>query len=116
MFINFRKLKISVQMGKRRNDEILFISWFDLNFLLRGFISAAEEKKENAQADVEQDYRIDQPGTITFTVGVKIKGKIEKPQVMIFLPKEKTLYRDVSFKRTFSEDLADPLPFTPILE
>ena len=64
----------------------------------------------------EQGYRIEQPGTITFTVGVKIKGKVEKPQVMIFLPKEKTVYREIKFERSFLEDLADPLPFTPIIE
>ncbi len=64
----------------------------------------------------EQGYRIDQPGTITFTVGVKISGKVEKPQVMIFLPKEKTLYREEVLTRSFSEELAQPLPFTPVIE
>ena len=61
-------------------------------------------------------YRIDQPGTITFTVGMVIKGKIEKPQVMIFLPKEKTFYREQKFSHSFNDDLAEPLPFAPILE
>ena len=59
----------------------------------------------------EQGYRIDQPGTITFTVGVKISGKVEKPQVIIFLPKEKTLYRNETFDRSFKKELAEPLPF-----
>jgi hypothetical protein len=58
-------------------------------------------------------YRIDQPGTITFTVGVKISGKVEKPQVMIFLPKEKTLYREEVFTRSFRDELMQTLPFTP---
>ena len=70
---------------------------------------------ENNSAS-ESGYRIDQPGTITFTVGVKISGKVEKPQVMIFLPKEKTLYREEKLTRSFAEELADPLPFTPIIE
>jgi hypothetical protein len=61
-------------------------------------------------------YRIDEPGTITFTVGVKISGKVEKPQVMIFLPKEKTLYREEEFTRSFKEELMQPLPFTPQTE
>lgn len=64
----------------------------------------------------DQGYRIDKPGTITFTVGVKIKGKLEKPQVMIFLPKEKTVYRELDYSRSFSEDLLDPLSFTPITQ
>lgn len=64
----------------------------------------------------QEQYHIEQPGTITFTVGVKIRGKVEKPQVIIFLPKEKTLYRDELLTHSFTEDLADPLPFTPITE
>ncbi|MBN1577207.1 MAG: hypothetical protein JW913_11680 [Chitinispirillaceae bacterium] len=68
----------------------------------------------DSTAVTEQGYRIDQPGTITFTVGVKISGKVEKPQVMIFLPKEKTLYREEVLTRSFSDELAQPLPFTPI--
>lgn len=64
----------------------------------------------------QEQYHIEQPGTITFTVGVKIRGKVEKPQVIIFLPKEKTLYRDEQLNHSFTEDLADPLPFTPITE
>jgi hypothetical protein len=64
----------------------------------------------------ENGYRIDQPGTITFTVGVKIKGKVEKPQVMIFLPKEKTWRRDMRFEHSFREDILAPLEFAPIVE
>jgi hypothetical protein len=59
-------------------------------------------------------YRIDKPGTITFTVGVKIKGKVEKPQVMIFLPKEKPYYNKATFSYSFMDDIMKPLPFTPI--
>jgi hypothetical protein len=73
--------------------------------------------KPQGQDSTEQaGYRIEQPGTITFTVGMVIKGKIEKPQVMIFLPKEKTMYREQKFSHSFAEDLGEPLPFTPILE
>jgi hypothetical protein len=58
----------------------------------------------------DQGYRIDKPGTITFTVGVKIKGKVEKPQVMIFLPKEKPFYRDIPITHSFYSDIMEPLP------
>lgn len=61
-------------------------------------------------------YRIDVPGTITFTIGVKIKGKAEKPQVVIFLPKEKSFYRDLGFTYSFEKELSKPLPFVPIIE
>lgn len=61
-------------------------------------------------------YRIEQPGTITFTVGIKIKGKVEKPQVVIFLPKEKSQYRQMDFSYSFQKDISKPLPFVPIIE
>ena len=60
-----------------------------------------------------QGYRIEKPGTITFTVGVKIKGKVEKPQVMIFLPKEKPVYKDITMTRSFYDDIMEALPFEP---
>ena len=64
----------------------------------------------------QQGYRIVQPGTITFTVGMVIKGKVEKPQVMIFLPKEKSYFREQEFSHSFREELSTPLPFFPLLE
>lgn len=72
--------------------------------------STAGDAKDN------QAYKIEKPGTITFTVGVKIKGKVEKPQVMIFLPKEKPVYREHSLERSFASELAQPLDFSPIIE
>jgi hypothetical protein len=59
-------------------------------------------------------YHIDKPGTITFTVGIKIKGKVEKPQVMMFLPKEKPVYAKATFSYSFSEDIMKPLSFEPV--
>ncbi len=75
--------------------------------------STAVSKDEKA---LDTGYRIDVPGTITFTVGVKIKGKVEKPQVVIFLPKEKSYYRDMSFSYSFEKEISKPLPFVPIIE
>lgn len=71
-------------------------------------------KQVNKTEDI--GYRIEQPGTITFTVGVKIKGKVEKPQVVIFLLKEKSQYREMSFSYSFQKDIYKPLPFIPIIE
>ncbi|MBN2035532.1 MAG: hypothetical protein JW768_02200 [Chitinispirillaceae bacterium] len=64
----------------------------------------------------QKGYRIDQPGTITFTVGMVIKGKVEKPQVLIFLPKEKTQFRQLEISHSFKEELSEPLPFSPLVE
>ncbi len=74
--------------------------------------NAADPAPKSAPID-EQGYRIEKPGTITFTVGVKIKGKVEKPQVVIFLPKEKPVYREVVIKHSFYEELMEPLPLRP---
>jgi hypothetical protein len=63
-----------------------------------------------------QEYRIEKPGTITFTVGAKIKGKVEKPQVVIFLPKDRTHYQEITLERNFREDLLEPLPFVPLVK
>jgi hypothetical protein len=73
---------------------------------------ARKDSTENAAGGAA--YRIDKPGTITFTVGVKIKGKVEKPQVMIFLPKERPYYSKATFAYSFMDDIMKPLPFTPI--
>lgn len=73
------------------------------------------EQPEKNEAD-GKEYRIDQPGTITFTVGIKIKGKVEKPQVLIFIPKEKPQYRETSYNYSFKENIEEPLPFSPIIE
>jgi hypothetical protein len=92
-----------------------------LTMLLNIETDAAPTAKNQPEAKAKdtsgrQGYRIDQPGTITFTVGMVIKGKIEKPQVMIFLPKENSFHREVKFSRSFSEELNKPLPFDPIIE
>jgi hypothetical protein len=91
---------------------------FLLTLLFLICLSYSDQKSKDSvsvnDSSGSQGYRIDQPGTITFTVGVKIKGKVEKPQVMIFLPKEKTIYREIEFSKTYKEDLMTPLPFTPL--
>jgi len=73
----------------------------------------AQEAASDKSVKEGPAYRIDKPGTITFTVGVKIKGKVEKPQVMIFLPKEKPVYQDIVIKHSFYDDIMEPLPLNP---
>jgi hypothetical protein len=80
------------------------------------FLVIAGTRADTIPEMKEQGYRIEQPGTITFTVGVKISGKVEKPQVMIFLPKEKTLYREETFNHSFIGEISEPLPFRPVVE
>ena len=63
-----------------------------------------------------QDFVMEQPGTITFKHGVVIVGKVEKPQVMIFISKEKSFYREIKFLRSFRDDILEPMPFVPVIE
>ena len=66
-------------------------------------------------ANEDKGYRIDKPGTITFTVGITVKGKVEKPQVIIFLPKEKPVYRTAAVSMSFLQDIMKPMPFVPVV-
>ena len=93
---------------------ILFTILFTIGSLP---VLAGDSTNVSPMGKVEStSYRIDVPGTITFTVGVKIKGKVEKPQVIIFLPKEKSFYRDLEFTYSFEKEISKPLPFVPIIE
>jgi hypothetical protein len=59
----------------------------------------------------QPSFRFDGSGTLTFTDGISITGEIEKPQVMIFLPKEKPYYRDIEFSHSYEKEIMQPLPF-----
>lgn len=79
------------------------------------YAALPETKMDTVQAqNGKSNYTIEKPGTITFTVGVKIKGKVEKPQVMIFLPKEKPVYKKTALSCSFKDDIMEPLPFNPV--
>jgi len=88
-----------------------------------GIVSAAspaaapgEDKAGVKAATGDMGYRMDKPGTITFTVGITVKGKVEKPQVIIFLPKEKPVYRTTSVSMSFLQDIMKPIPFVPVVQ
>lgn len=96
--------------------RILMMMFFSLTFP----VWAEKENKDTVDMEnpdtTVQEYRIEKPGTITFTVGARIKGKVEKPQVMIFLPKEKVHYQEITLERSFKQDLLEPLPFVPMVK
>ena len=81
-------------------------------------LCAAQMPPESGQppGTERSEYVVEQPGTITFKTGVVIVGKVEKPQVIIFLPKEKSYYREFSFSRSFADDIGEALEFDPIIE
>ena len=86
------------------------VSLFTALLLLFSFAYPHDKSEE------ELDYRIEKPGTITFTVGLQIMGKVDKPQVMIFLPKERTVFREIELSRSFSERIMEPFSFEPVNE
>lgn len=88
------------------NRTLLKFLLLILIFIVTSY-SAPEENNE---------YIIDQPGTITFTSGVKIKGKVEKPQVVIFMSKEKTASKSMDFNHSFKDDILEPIDFNPIID
>jgi lipopolysaccharide export LptBFGC system permease protein LptF len=63
-----------------------------------------------------QGYVVRLPGEITFTTGAVIEGKIEKPQVMIILPKEKTQADSIIFDQDFRAEMLKPLDTDPRAE
>jgi hypothetical protein len=48
------------------------------------------------------------PGEITFTTGIVIEGRVEKPQVMLVLTKERIKLSPVVFSHSFLGDLTAP--------
>jgi hypothetical protein len=80
------------------------------------FSQDSDQKITSDEDDEDIQYEVEQLGTITFTVGVKIKGKFEKPQVIIFLPKGKSQFREMDFSYSFKKDIYKSLPFKPIKE
>lgn len=94
-----------IRMKNKMNKIIISIV---ITFSL--ITSAPTEQNE------QSEYVIDQPGTITFTSGVKIKGKVEKPQVVIFMTKERSYTRGMEFDYSFKGDIMKPIELTPLIE
>lgn len=74
---------------------------------------AAAADSVRDQRTERQSYVLRRPGEITFTTGAVIEGKVEKPQVMIILPKEKTLADSILFDQSFRAQMLTPLEIDP---
>jgi len=59
----------------------------------------------------DDDFIIKKPGEITFTSGIVIEGRVEKPQVMLVLTKEKIKSDPSSYKQSFLKNITDPLRY-----
>lgn len=99
-------MMISLLRSKSHINKIITL----INITFSLIFSAPTEQDEKS------DYVIDQPGTITFTSGVKIKGKVEKPQVVIFMTKERSYSRGMEFDYSFKDDIIEPIELSPLIE
>jgi hypothetical protein len=60
-----------------------------LIFTLSSLLWGQTTNKNEVAAD-PNDFVIKKPGEITFTSGIIIEGRVEKPQVLLIMTKEKT--------------------------
>ncbi len=103
-------------MNKIKGRQIMLNKIFLFLIILIVSVAFAQDSDKQTNSDEDIEYEVEQLGTITFRVGVKIKGKIEKPQVVIFLPKGKSQFRNMDFSYSFKKDIYKPLPFKPVKE
>ena len=73
-----------------------------------GSISSSNKRKDLPTSS-ERDNILRRPGEITFTVGAIIEGKVEKPQVIIIFPKERSKTDSIYFDHSFRNEMLKPL-------
>ena len=71
--------------------------------------SECEQAGPAAQKD--EDFIIKKPGEISFTSGIVIEGRVEKPQVLLVLTKERIKVDPVVFQQSFLKNITDPLRY-----
>jgi pyruvate/2-oxoglutarate dehydrogenase complex dihydrolipoamide acyltransferase (E2) component len=58
-----------------------------------------------------EEYVIRRPGEITFEQGIIIEGRVEKPQLMLVLTKEKIKLEPVTFEKSFLTHITLPMRY-----
>jgi len=71
---------------------------------------AKGEVSSSANA-AEDEFIIKKPGEITFTTGIVIEGRVEKPQVMLVLTKERVKMEELNFEQSFVRNITEPLRY-----
>ncbi|MFH0921238.1 MAG: hypothetical protein V1913_12860 [Fibrobacterota bacterium] len=71
-------------------------------------------KAGSAPAPQEESFVIKKPGEITFTSGIVIEGRVEKPQVMLVFIKERIKLEPVVFRQSPIGKITEPLRITPL--
>jgi len=81
---------------------MIFFLWLTLalNLSLAQFFEEDQDKAE---------YYFQKPGELVFIKGTVIKGKVERPQVMIIIQKEKIKKTEKKLKRSFRKEILKPL-------
>ncbi len=89
--------------------KIIFVLTVFFLFVYIG-IAVAQNKQENLKLPSgTQSYYRARPGEIIFEKGAVIVGKVEKPQVMIVIPKEAPKIDSLEFNHSFISELLTPL-------
>ncbi|OGJ86846.1 MAG: hypothetical protein A2268_14335 [Candidatus Raymondbacteria bacterium RifOxyA12_full_50_37] len=60
----------------------------------------------------QDEFVIRKPGEITFTTGIVIEGRVEKPQVMLILTKERLKLQSIRFERSFVNRITEPVAYS----
>jgi hypothetical protein len=88
----------------------LFLAFLTLR-LDAQFSVPAKVQKGPVQAMKDEEFVIKRPGEITFTSGIIIEGRIEKPHVMLVLTKERIKLEPLVFQQSFLKNITSPLRF-----
>jgi len=59
----------------------------------------------------QDEFVIKKAGEITFTTGVVIEGRVEKPQVMLILSKEALRLEPETFEKSFINKITRPMQY-----
>jgi hypothetical protein len=75
--------------------------------LISTTMNVSAQSKPSPQND--DDFVIKRPGEITFTSGIVIEGRVEKPQVLLIMTKEKTKLPELKLKASMLRFIEEPV-------
>ncbi|MBL8026755.1 MAG: hypothetical protein JNL74_10115 [Fibrobacteres bacterium] len=79
-----------------------------ITFLLLMTALVIAQKSASANS-AEDEAVIKKPGEITFTSGIVIEGRVEKPQVLLIMSKEKTKLPELKLNASMIKFIEEPV-------
>jgi hypothetical protein len=80
-------------------------------FLLTFFAIILGQTPPNSE---DEDFVIKKPGEITFTSGIIIEGRVEKPQVLLIMTKEKTKLPPLKLNASMIRFIEEPVNISSV--